>query len=182
MSISTPVWTSTSFFPPPNSSRLWPSVRKKGTLSGNPIKGVREFSAKPERSRMELRAVSYREADVRGRESPDSGIPYIGTYLYYICVVHISDRSASYFPPYLSTYPLPLCIDTSYVYGWNIAHVYLYYISRNIEWASSRTETLCCRMFYSTSRMRAGLPIATVSFIRNSDCYDFVRLAAYYIK
>ncbi|XP_018356585.1 PREDICTED: uncharacterized protein LOC108756912 isoform X2 [Trachymyrmex septentrionalis] len=78
MSISTPAWTSTSFFPPPNSSRLWPPVRKKGTLSGNPIKGVREFSAKPERSRTELRAVSYREADVRGRESPDSGIPYIG--------------------------------------------------------------------------------------------------------
>ncbi|KYN43731.1 hypothetical protein ALC56_01993 [Trachymyrmex septentrionalis] len=77
MSISTPAWTSTSFFPPPNSSRLWPPVRKKGTLSGNPIKGVREFSAKPERSRTELRAVSYREADVRGRESPDSGIPYI---------------------------------------------------------------------------------------------------------
>ncbi|KYN04935.1 hypothetical protein ALC62_04320 [Cyphomyrmex costatus] len=77
MSISTPAWTSTSFFPPPDSSRLWPSVRKNGTLSGNPIKGVREFSAKPERSRTELRVVSYREADVRGRESPDSGIPYI---------------------------------------------------------------------------------------------------------
>ncbi|KYM78177.1 hypothetical protein ALC53_11372 [Atta colombica] len=74
MSISTPVWTSTSFFPPPP---LFPPVRKKGTLSGNPIKGVREFSAKPERSRTELHAVSYREADVRGRESPDSGIPYI---------------------------------------------------------------------------------------------------------
>ena len=132
MSISTPVWTSTSFFPPPNSSRLWPPVRKKGTLSGNPIKGVHEFSAKPERSRTELHAVSYREADVRGRESPDSGIPYIGTYLYYICVVHISGQERIIFPrTFLPTRYHSVSIHRTYTGG--ISRTCIYIISREIS-------------------------------------------------
>jgi len=137
MSISTPAWTSTSFFLlPTRPSRLSPPpVRKKKrrTLSENPIKGgPRIFCKTSERSRPELRAVSYREADVRGRESRTRDALYIyiyiGIYLYYICVVHISGyRSASYsFVP--STY-LSHCIDT-YTGGISRARVSILYLAK----------------------------------------------------
>ncbi|EZA57368.1 hypothetical protein X777_02619 [Ooceraea biroi] len=86
MSISTPAWTSTSFFPPP----------------------------------------------------PDSGIPYRYVPVLYLRRSHIWIGAHHIPPPPVPSIYLPHCIDTSpsHVYGRNIVHMYLYYISRNIEWTS----------------------------------------------
>ena len=185
MSISTPVWTSTSFFPPPP-----PSLQFVPPLTAR--KEKRNAIRKPDKGGPRIFCKTEEISDGAARRilswsrRPRQRIPGLGHPVYrYVPVLYLRRShiwiGAHHIPPL----PFYLSATTLYryiVYGWNIAHVYLYYISRNIEWASSRTEMLCCRMSYSTSRMRAGLPIATISFIRNSDCYDFIRLATYYIK
>lgn len=96
--------------------------RREELYLGNSIKGVREFSAKPERFCGRILSRGRRP-----RQNPGFHI----TYLYYICVVHVSmDR-----PP-----PLPLCLfPHTYVCMWpgrTRVYVYQYYISRNIGWTS----------------------------------------------
>lgn len=181
MSISTPAWTSTSFFPLPDSSRLAPPpVRKKGTLSGNPIKGVREFSAKPERSRPELPYLIVKQTSAA--ENPGLRHPvyrYVPVLYLRRSHIWIGAHHIPSVPFYLSTtalYRYVVCIRAEYRARVSILYLAKYRMgvvsSRRLE------EMLCCRMSYSTSRIRAGLLIATVPFIRNSDCSDFVRRLA----
>jgi len=155
-------------------------VRKKGTLSENPIKGVREFSAKPERSPQPYLIVKQTSA----AENPRLGrVPYRYVPVLYLRRSHIW-IGAHHIPPLpLPMHPAPVasinlsCSVSIRIYGRNIARVYLYYISRNIEWTSYllvvREERGCCS---PVARLGCALDHGACSR-RNPEFADYSRTA-----